>query len=135
MDNAASQNAYGVFSRTIVERAITTVEEAQNRGNVEVARYGYPQRAGRAVVIRAGLEVGQLLTVHAPLSVNVSGSFLIRRLRMTWSNRTYTRYEVEFGDWSLDLARALRRISEMAKPSPLTQRATVAPGRDRKSVV
>jgi len=112
--DATSISTYGTFERTISDRTITSTGAAQARGDVELANYANPQRSGRFTTRKGGLGVGQLLTIDCTNSLQFSGNFVIRRITMRWWGRDTTNYDVEWGAYLPDLARALRAIYDQA---------------------
>lgn len=127
VNDAGSQGAYGLHVRTIVDRNIQTSEQAIARGNVELGRYAQPLSTGTLAVRTDGLRVGQLLDITTP-AMGCSGSYLIRRVTMTWDTQSDTKYEIEFGDYRPDLYRMIRRLRALAEQKPYDPIAIPAPG-------
>lgn len=128
--DATSIATYGTHQRTVSDRTITSNASAQARADVELANYANPQRSGRLSLRKAGLNVGQMLTIDATESLQLSGNFVIRRITMRWWNRSTVNYEIEWGSYLPDLARAIRTIYDLAHAGqpPGVQDTTPAPG-------
>lgn len=125
-NSTASQTLYGIKSRVIVDRNITTSGQADARGDIELARYATPIQSGTFATYRDGLAIGQLIPVTLN-SLNVSGSFLISKVTRTYPSTTDCKYVVEFGPYQPDLARALRKALTEAPQPPQTPYAIPAP--------
>ncbi len=130
LSDTGSIAAYGLFSRTISDRTITSSSAAKARARVELANYAYPQYSGRAVIRKFGLEVGQLLPIDASTSLRLNGSFVVRRITLRWWTRSVTNYDIEWGSYLPDLARAIRMIYDKSGEGQPTgvQPTTPAPG-------
>jgi hypothetical protein len=113
--NPASITAYGTIARTISDRTITSTGAAQARADVELANYSTPQINGKLTLRKSGLNVGQLLTIDASTSLQFSGDYVIRRITLRWWSRSITNYDVEWGSYLPDLARAIRLIYDQAQ--------------------
>lgn len=124
VNDATSQSEFGILSTVVVDRNIQSDLEAQARGNVELARRAQPQKTGSFQIRRDGLSVGQLLSVVMP-TLGISGSFLIRKVVMTWTAPWNTVYQVEFGDYKPDLVKMLRALQKAAGEKPYLIEAEV----------
>lgn len=125
-NDTTSQGLYGIKSRVIVDRNITTSGQADARGDIELARYATPIQSGTFATYLDGLAIGQLIPVTLN-SLNVSGSFLISKVTRTYPSTTDCKYVVEFGPYQPDLARALRKALTEAPQPPQTPYAIPAP--------
>ncbi len=125
-NSTTSQTLYGIKSRVLVDRNITTTGQADARGDVELARYATPIQSGTFATFLDGLAIGQLIPVTLN-SLNVSGSFLISKVTRTYPSTDSTKYIVEFGPYQPDLARALRKALTEAVQPPQTPYAIPPP--------
>jgi hypothetical protein len=114
MSDSGSIAAFGTFGRTISDRSITSSAQAKARARVELANYAYPTYNGIISQRKAGLTVGEMLTINVPTLLHLNNAFVIRRIRMTWWSRITTNYEIEWGSYRPDLARAIRAAFELA---------------------
>jgi len=118
VDDAPSQSQYGrVFERTFIDTSLLTLAAVTAKANVYLQSYKQPQKAGRFTTRYQGLDIGQLVPVTCQ-ALRISGSFLIRRVTLTWLTVNETRYVVEFGDWTPDLIRYLRALNALSAAKP-----------------
>lgn len=112
--DATSIATYGVRERTISDRTITSTGAAQARADQELASYANPQRSGVLTTRKSGLGVGQLVPINVTETLQFSGNFVIRRIVARWWSRSITNFEIEWGSYLPDIARALRAIYDQA---------------------
>lgn len=135
VNDATSQSTYGkVFSRVLRDQSLLTIAAVTARANVELARYKQPLQTGRFTTRYEGLDVGQLVPVTNQ-ALGISGTFLIRRLTMTWPTSTETRFGVEFGDLNADLIRLLRSFNSLTAKQPTFNSTVVEYNADDTFVV
>lgn len=123
-DDINSQALYGIMSKVIVDRSISTPGEAQLRGDVELKTYASPLRSVNFSTLINGLEIGMMIPIDLPaigLNSNPASQFLIRKITATWMNSSVTRYAVETGDYMPDLARSLRKLAQEQSQTVITQ--------------
>lgn len=133
--DATSIATYGTYSRTVTDRQIKSNSEADARGDVELAKYANPQTNGTVVVHDRDytqyqdLDVGQLLTITVDNTLpGFSGDYVIRRITKKWFNRDITTYSIEWGDYSPDAYRVIRRLYDLSQQEPAVQPTTPADG-------
>ena len=127
VNDATSQSAYGIISKVVVDRSITSTAQCTARANVELATYKNPVESGQFSIRTDGLAVGQLLTITLP-SLNISGNYLIRRLSVEWTTESSVKYTVQFGAYQPDLVKAVRDLANAAAQSPTAPVAIPATG-------
>lgn len=126
--NATSISLYGTKGRTVVDPQITSVAEANLRGDVELDKDSMPQWSGTLVTRFEGLDVGMLLPIDCTDSLNFSGDFVITRITERWLNRNITESTIEWGVYRPDTAALLRAIAEAARHPGAVLPGTPAPG-------
>lgn len=93
-NDTASIASYGEFQDTIVDKQITTYQEAQQRAIAEILQYGQPINDLKFKTLKTGLMIGQTITINSTiLGINVT--LTIERIRATSYSPTGLRYHVE----------------------------------------
>lgn len=93
-NDAASITTYGEFQDTIVDKQITTYQEAQQRALAEVIQYGSPIDDLKFSTLKTGLMIGQTITLNSTL-LGVNVTVTIQRIRATGYSPTQFEYQVE----------------------------------------
>jgi hypothetical protein len=93
-NDAASITTYGEFQDTIVDKQITTYQEAQQRALAEILQYGQPIDDLKFNTLKTGLMIGQTITLNSTiLGVNVT--LVISRIRAVGYSPSQLEYQVE----------------------------------------
>lgn len=92
--DSASIAAYGEFQDTIVDKQITTYQEAQQRALAEVLQYGHPVNDLKFSTLKTGLMIGQTITLNSTiLGVNIT--LTIKRIQARGYSPSQLEYQVE----------------------------------------
>lgn len=126
-NDATSQATYGIRSKVVVDRTITTQAQADTVGDVQLAQFSNPIKSGTVATFLDGLDIGMYLPLSLP-AISVSGTFFINKITMTWPSASVTQYVVEWGGYLPNLASLLRKLATFAPQSPTTPTSTPSPG-------
>jgi hypothetical protein len=126
-NHPASQGTYGVMSKVVVDRSISTQVQADVTGDIQLAQFANPIQSGTVKTSRDGLVLGMYLTLDLP-AINVIGSFVIKKITTTWDSPWITTYTIEWGDYLPDLPRLLRKLALIAPQSPVPPAPVAPPG-------
>lgn len=107
--HAGSVALYGTFERTIVDRSIETVDEANLRAEYEASLYGLPTKSLAMNWDVDGISIGESVPVQFKKR-RISGSFAAKKLTLTWSDPWRTNYAAELGTLRPDLTRLIRKL-------------------------
>lgn len=78
--DSVSVSTYGKYEYLILDKTITTRQQALDRANAELENYAYPLDTGSFSSTTAGLKSGQLITISSTLR-NISGTYKLLRVR------------------------------------------------------
>lgn len=92
--DSASITSYGTREDTITDKLITTVAEAQQRAQAEIALYGQPNYGLKFRTLKKGLVVGQQITISSSL-LGISQAFTVKRLTVQPKTPTQFEYSAE----------------------------------------
>jgi hypothetical protein len=108
-EDTDSQTEYGIFSRHVIDAAITEDADATQRAEAEVLAGAWPQQTLSGTIEKYGLDIGQTVQVDMP-SIGLSENLLIRSVEFNAINPREFRYTFQAGDYRMDLIRFLRRV-------------------------
>ncbi len=94
---ASSQEAitaYGEIQSAIIDSRISSIDEAQDRANAEIAQYGTPVYTVNFATLQPGLQVGQAIRIHS-IIFNTDVTVNIKRIVSSSYSNTAWRHEVE----------------------------------------
>lgn len=92
-DNVAIA-AYGEIQDAIIDQQIKSIDEAQQRGNALIAKYGSPVYAVKFATLRTGFRVGQTVHVNSAI-IGEDVLVIIKRIVGRMYSPTQMRYEIE----------------------------------------
>jgi len=92
--DSASIATYGEFQDTIVDKQITTYQEAQQRAIAEVIQYGQPIDDLKFNTLKTGLMIGQSITLNSTL-LGINVTLTIKRIQAVGYSPTQLEYQVE----------------------------------------
>ncbi len=94
VQNGAAIALYGEIQDAIIDQQIKSIEEAQERGNAQIALYGSPVYAVKFATLKTGFLVGQTVQVNSTLfGTNVL--VVVKRITGKMYSPTQMRYEIE----------------------------------------
>ena len=126
-DDPVSIQQYGLYPTTIVDRDITLASDALLRAKALVDENAYPQEGISLKTLKDGLDIGQSLNVYHK-GYQISGSYIIRSIRMHQVTRTKTEYEIDLGVRPPDTLRLLQQLEARTRSGTQPAVAIPAPG-------
>ena len=112
--DATSIATYGTHAKTIIERSILTVEEANLRAEYEVAQNANPAVSLSMQWTQDGIALGDSVPVTLA-AAGISGSYLCRSLKLSWRSPSETLYEAELGQVRPNLISIIRKLGSFAQ--------------------
>lgn len=94
VQNQTAIAAYGEIQDVIIDQQIKSIEEAQTRGNAQIAQFGAPVYAIKFATIKTGFRVGQTVQVDSAL-FGTDVLVVIKRITGKMYTATQMRYEIE----------------------------------------
>lgn len=85
---------YGEYQDAIVDKQITTYQEAQQRALAEVLQFGHPVNDLKFNTLKTGLFIGQSITINSTI-LGVNLTLVIKRVQGTGYSPTQLEYQVE----------------------------------------
>jgi len=101
VEDTQHQADYGVWAITLVDREITDLNTLTLKAQNELAKRTRPELSGTLEVDRAGLEIGQLISVLAP-TFDLNDSYIIQSLSISLRDGQPV-YGITIGDRKLEL--------------------------------
>jgi len=108
--DATSIGIYGTFKRTVYDASILTAAQAQLRGDVELARYAYPEEYGNIAWRRDGINRGDVVRIVSA-SYGVDADYHLARVSMRQLPGGITEYSAQYGRYQPDIVNLLRKLS------------------------
>lgn len=94
IQNSASILAYGEIQDAIIDQQIQSIEEAQERAQSEIDKYGSPVYVVKFSTLKTGFQVGQTVRINSTLfSVNIL--VVIKRITGKMYSPTQMHYDIE----------------------------------------
>ena len=110
--DATSIGIYGTFKRTIYDESILTAAQAQLRGDVELARYAYPEEFGNIDWRRDGIKRGDVVRIVSAIH-GVDDDYHLARVTTRLDSGVMT-YSGQYGRHQPDLINLLRKQAELS---------------------
>lgn len=88
-----SISTYGEFQHAVIDKSITSVNEAQTRAKAELKKFSESVFEGRFKTTKAGLRVGQKINLNSAIR-NINKNFKINRITAKARGSDHLEYEV-----------------------------------------